>query len=86
MSFVLTKRMGRLAGSDTTATIIRTGFLQILANPHIYRKVQAEVCNTDVPLSRVITYAESLRLPYFMACVKEALRHNPAATGILVSP
>jgi cytochrome P450 len=41
------------------------------------------VCSNDIPLSRVITYNESLTLPYFMACVKEALRHNPAATGLL---
>lgn len=75
--------MQLLAGSDTTATIIRTGFLSILTNPRVYSKLVAEITTTEIPLSRVITYNESLKLPYLTACIKEALRHNPAATGLL---
>jgi cytochrome P450 len=75
--------MQLLAGSDTTATIIRTGFASILTNPSIYAKLISEITNTDIGLDRVIGYRESLKLPYLMACIKEALRHNPAATGLL---
>ncbi|ETI19663.1 hypothetical protein G647_08675 [Cladophialophora carrionii CBS 160.54] len=72
-----------LAGSDTTATIVRTGFLSILSNPHVYRKLQAEALATDIPLDTIIPYAQALRLPYLQACIKEALRHHPAAAGLL---
>ena len=72
-----------LAGSDTTATIVRTGFLSILTHPHIYRKLQAEAVSTDVPLETIISHAQALRLPYLQACIKEALRHHPAAAGLL---
>jgi len=73
----------RLAGSDTTATVIRTGFLSVMANPHVYHKLTAEVYAADVPLTSIIPHAHALKLPYLQACIKEALRHNPAATGLL---
>jgi cytochrome P450 len=72
-----------LAGSDTTATIVRTGFLSILSNPHIYRKLQDEAISANVPLDTIIPYSQALRLPYLQACIKEALRHHPAAAGLL---
>ncbi|KIW74357.1 hypothetical protein Z517_12297 [Fonsecaea pedrosoi CBS 271.37] len=72
-----------LAGSDTTATIVRTGFLSILSNPHVYRKLQAEALATDIGLDKVISYSQALRLPYLQACIREALRHHPAAAGLL---
>lgn len=73
----------RLAGSDTTATILRTGFLQVMANPRIYARLQAECQEAGVTLSTIIPNARALELPYLQACTKEALRHNPAATGLL---
>ena len=45
-SLLLTALPARLAGSDTTATIIRTGFLSIISNPQIYRKLQSECIST----------------------------------------
>jgi cytochrome P450 len=72
-----------LAGSDTTATIIRTGFLSIMTNPQIYTKLQAEVSAADVPLTTIISTRQALKLPYLQATLKEALRHHPAATGLL---
>ena len=72
-----------LAGSDTTATIIRTGVLSIMTNPQIYAKLQAEISATDIPLSTVISTRQALQLPYLQATIKEALRHHPAATGLL---
>ena len=57
--------------------------MQIFGNPHIYAALNAEITNTSIPLSRCITYAESLKLPYLVATIKESLRHTPAATGLL---
>jgi cytochrome P450 len=72
-----------LAGSDTTATIVRSGFIYIVSNPQIYRKLQAECDASGVTLTEIISHARALELPYLNACVKEALRYHPAATGLM---
>ena len=72
-----------LAGSDTTATIIRSGFMYIISNPRIYNQLQAECDTSGVPLTDIISNARALELPYLNACVKEALRYHPAATGLM---
>ncbi|KAJ9614034.1 hypothetical protein H2200_002170 [Cladophialophora chaetospira] len=72
-----------LAGSDTTATIIRSGFIYIITNPQIYTKLQAECDASGVPLDDIISNARALELPYLNACVKESLRYHPAATGLM---
>ena len=72
-----------LAGSDTTSTVLRTGFLCIIANPRVYARLQAEVCAVDdVPLSSIISLARAVKLPYLQACITEALRFNPPAVGL----
>ena len=74
---VLTSEI-RLAGSDTTATILRTGFVSVITNPQIYARLQSECLSADVPLSSIISNARTLQLPYLQACIKEALRVLPA--------
>jgi len=73
----------RLAGSDTTATTLRTGLLSVITNPQIYTRLQSECLSADIPLSSIIPNACALQLPYLQACIKEALRHYPPATGLL---
>lgn len=70
-----------LAGSDTSAAVIRSGFLSMTSNPRIIRKLQDEADNSGVPLNEIISNARALELPYLGACVKEALRCHPGATG-----
>jgi cytochrome P450 len=72
-----------LAGSDTTATIIRSGFIQIISNAQVMSKLQAECDASGVPLTEIISNARAIELPYLNACVKEALRFHPAATGTM---
>ena len=72
-----------LAGSDTSATIIRSGFIYIISNPQVYNKLQAECDTSGVPLTEIITNARALELPFLNACVKESLRYHPAATGLM---
>lgn len=72
-----------LAGSDTSATIIRSGFIYIISNPQIYNKLQAECDGSGVPLTEIIANARALELAYLNACVKESLRYHPAATGLM---
>ncbi len=73
------------AGSDTTAISLSAVFYYLLRNPRCYRKSMMEidtaVCNgvlEDRPTG-LVTWAESQKLPYLDACIKEALRLHPAA-------
>ena len=76
-------------GSDTTAVGLRTLVYELLNNPAIYARFMEElkaileqrdgVESNDKP----ITWAESLKMTYFQACIKEALRSCPAASQIL---
>ena len=56
----------RLAGSDTTAISLRAILYFLLKNRHCFDKAQAEVDQSDgeVRLSKHITYAECLELPF----------------------
>lgn len=74
-----------LAGSDTTVSSLRASFVSIMSNPRIYKRLQAECDEVakEIPFDRVISYQRAIRMPYLDACIKEALRYHPAATGPL---
>lgn len=75
-----------LAGSDTTATAIRSTMLFLLASPPSYLKLQAEIdsaVKSRLTSSPVITSTESHQLPYLRAVIKEGLRVHPPVTDIL---
>ena len=73
------------AGSDTTAISLSAVFYYLLKNPRCYRKLMQEIDTAvgsgivEDRLTGLVTWAESQKLPYFDACVKEAFRLHPAA-------
>ncbi|TVY21363.1 Cytochrome P450 monooxygenase [Lachnellula arida] len=69
-----------LAGSDTTAIMLRSIIYFLIRNPSSLRKLTAELtqARSEGRLSNIVTWAESRRLPYLDACVKEAGRLHPA--------
>jgi cytochrome P450 len=71
-----------VAGSDTSATILRSAFISIIGNPHVYTRLQEDCIAAKIPLSEIITYSRAQAIPYLVACVREGLRHHPAATGL----
>lgn len=71
-----------VAGSDTTATTIRTTMLYIMTNPQIYKKLQSEIDSTTRK-GRVISDEQARTLPYLQSVIKEGARMCPPATGIL---
>lgn len=74
-----------LAGSETTATILKALMLHVISNSRVYRKLQA-ACDevlSEIPLTETISYSRAQQIPYLDACVKEALRYHPAGTGPL---
>jgi cytochrome P450 len=74
------------AGADTTANTIRAVLLHLLANPSVYRKLQAEVDDSirSGQISSPIKDSEARQLPYLQAVIKEGLRILPPVTGALM--
>uniref|UniRef100_A0A158P7X3 Unspecific monooxygenase n=1 Tax=Angiostrongylus cantonensis TaxID=6313 RepID=A0A158P7X3_ANGCA len=60
------------AGMETTATTLKWGFLLVILNPHVQRRVQQELdreCAGDV-----VNMADRPRLPYTQATINEIQR------------
>jgi cytochrome P450 len=77
-----------LAGSDTTATAIRSTMLHLIAHPRVYNKLQAEidaaVYSGSVPQAPgIVSDAILKNLPYLQATIREGLRIHPPVTDIL---
>jgi cytochrome P450 len=70
-----------IAGSDTTATAIRSTFLYIITNPRVLSRLRAET--SSALLSSPITDAEARKLPYLQAIIKEGLRIWPPIAALL---
>lgn len=74
-----------IAGSDTTATAIRTTMLYLMASPHSYAALAGEVRGAAAGgrISSPITDAEARELPYLQAVIKEGLRIHPPVAGLM---
>jgi cytochrome P450 len=70
-----------LAGSDTTATAVRSVFLHILSSPTIYSRLMQEIEQTPIA-GEVISDVEARRMKYLQACIKEGLRITPPVSGL----
>jgi cytochrome P450 len=66
------------AGADTTSVGIRSVLAQLISHPEDYRRVQREVDEARAANSGVLSHTIIERLPFFSACVKEALRLHPS--------
>ncbi|KIX08598.1 uncharacterized protein Z518_03254 [Rhinocladiella mackenziei CBS 650.93] len=64
------------AGSDSTASTMQSFFWHVLSNRRVYDKLINEIMTAD--LSEMVSYNEAQNLPYFQACLKEAMRISPA--------
>ncbi|KAH7144940.1 cytochrome P450 [Fusarium sp. MPI-SDFR-AT-0072] len=73
-----------VAGSETTATVIRVILLYIVASPHIYQRLRQEIMEaiSEGRASNPITDVESRQLPYLQAVIYEGIRIRPATTGM----
>lgn len=70
-----------LAGSDTTAIAIRSILYHVMKNPSVYNKLVAEIDEADRAghlSTPYIKYNEAMKLPYLVACCKEAMRIHPS--------
>jgi cytochrome P450 len=73
------------AGSETTAISLASVFYYTLKNPQCMRRLRDEIDEAvrtgqiEDRKSCLVSWAESQRLPYLDACIKEAFRMHPAA-------
>ncbi|KAL1862070.1 hypothetical protein Plec18167_001150 [Paecilomyces lecythidis] len=69
------------AGSDSTSSTMVTFLYNVLSNAGVLAKLMEEILKADSEgnLSELVTYEEALQLPYFQACLKEAMRIAPAS-------
>ena len=67
-------------GSDTTSVSLRAIFWYLIQNPKSYDYLMAELDSAIAKgaLSHNATFAQTQRLPYLQAVVKEAMRIHPA--------
>jgi cytochrome P450 len=73
------------AGADTTGTGLGSTLRFLVTHPQKLAKARAEIEAADKAgkLSTPVKYEEvRVHLPYFVACIKEALRLNPPATNL----
>ena len=69
------------AGSDSTASTMQTFMWNVLNNEAIYERLTKEILHADQAgnLGEIVAWEKSQRyLPYFQACLKEAMRIGPA--------
>ncbi|KAF6796369.1 Pisatin demethylase 8 [Colletotrichum musicola] len=70
------------AGSDSTASTMQSLFWHVLSSEHVHSTLAAEITSAVatgvLPAAGNISWAESQALPYFQACLKEAMRVRPA--------
>lgn len=77
-----------IAGSDTTATTIRSVMLYIITHRRVYQKLQSEIDNavaSGLVLrdGGVITKSQAEALPYLNATIREGMRIHPPVTDIV---
>ncbi|KAI1733507.1 cytochrome P450 [Xylaria scruposa] len=76
------------AGSDSTASTMQSFFWLTLTAPRVYASLKAEidaaVADGTIPPTGNVEWTQSQNLPYFQACLKEAMRLRPAV-GLNIS-
>lgn len=75
------------AGSDTVSCALQSFLYHMARHPRAWVRARAEILAASEAegssRSRVIAYDEAIGLPFFQACVKEALRiHNSVPMGL----
>ncbi|ORY12211.1 benzoate 4-monooxygenase cytochrome-like protein P450 [Clohesyomyces aquaticus] len=74
-----------LAGSDTTATAIRSAMLYLITHPRVYNRLQREIDATVSAenVQGIIQNSVLQKLPYLQAVVREVLRMHPPVTDVV---
>lgn len=76
----LESHVNLFAGSDTTAIAMRATLYQLLTHPPVMKRLLSELesAKRQGTLSNPVKFSEAMKLPLFVACVKEAMRLHPS--------
>ena len=75
-----------VSSQDTSAAFISAFISYLLEHPNILFNVCAEILQFEQSQrlsSPIVTYQETVEMPYFMACVHETLRLSPPISTVL---
>ncbi|KAM0323639.1 hypothetical protein ACHAQA_008574 [Verticillium albo-atrum] len=67
-----------IAGADTTAISLSSVIYFGLRYPQVWKRLEAEILNVDMPVDRPVSYKQSRTLPYLDAVIRESRRLHPA--------
>lgn len=69
-----------IAGSDTTTVTLNGIYFHLLTHPDSFAKLRAELddATANGQLSDPVTFAETQKLPYLQAVLREGMRMHPA--------
>lgn len=75
------------AGSDTLSCALQSFLYHMARRPTAWARARAEIRAASAAggscRSRVVDYTDAAQLPFFQACIREALRiHNPVPMGL----
>ena len=79
---LLIKEIGSVAGSDTTATVIRSTLLHIVTSPRVLKKLRQEMDSHSLS-APIVTDSEARQMPYLQAVIKEGFRIFPPVAGLM---
>ncbi|TQS32065.1 hypothetical protein Golomagni_07632, partial [Golovinomyces magnicellulatus] len=71
-----------VAGSDTTATVIRSTMLHIMTTPRVLAKLLSEIESANLS-AEIISDAKARTLPFLQAVIKEGMRIFPPVAGLM---
>lgn len=72
----------RIAGSNSTAHVIRMTLLSLITNPPVYNKLVSEIRNASANVNSPISWPQTQSMPYLKAVIREGLRMWPPVAGL----
>ncbi|KAK1776961.1 cytochrome P450 [Copromyces sp. CBS 386.78] len=74
------------AGSDTTATTMRTTILNVITHPNVYLELKREIFKAarEGKAFNPVKYEQARALPYLQAVIHEGLRMRPPVTALFL--
>lgn len=75
-----------VAAADTSAAFLSPFINNVIQNPKIHARLREEIQRFEANgqlAPDIVTYEQTQKLPYFMACIKESLRYSPSTPFIM---
>lgn len=71
-----------MAGTDSTATVLRCAIFSLAGNPRVYTRLRAEIDGAIRDTASEIKYTDTLKLEYLKAVIWEVIRLFPPLFGL----